>query len=51
MENIEDQLKKLESLHKRHQAKMEWQEHHKYSRRERHRNGWHRIKPTAQVLP
>lgn len=49
--NIEAQLQDLESRHKRHEAMLEWHKLRKTIRRERHRQGFHKMKPTAQVLP
>lgn len=48
---IESQLSELELRHKMHLRMLDWHHERKHIRRERHRSGFHKIKPTAQVLP
>lgn len=49
--SIEVQLANLEARHKAHQHMLEGHKEARYQRRKRHREGWHKIKNTAQVLP
>ena len=47
---IATQLQSLEARHQRHQAMLERHHHEKITRRERHKAGWHRIKPCPILL-
>ena len=47
---IESQLRNLKARHAAHQAMLEEHRRWKHDRRERHRQGWHRIKPCPILL-
>lgn len=51
MRNINLELAELEARHKAHQHMLEEHKEAKHRRRERHKQGWYKIKPTAQTLP
>lgn len=48
---VESRLINLEARHQRHQQMLEDHREAKHDRRKRHREGWHKRKYTAHILP
>lgn len=47
---IEAKLKNLEARHARHQTMLEDHREAKHQRRDRHRKGWHKVRPLPIAL-